>query len=69
MEWGAPPQPKSHIKNEMKKKFENIIIKLINVKLDIIFHILCVIWVAEGTPHSILLILCEKSKESYDIKS
>ena len=60
MEWGTPPQPKSHIKYKMKDFFENIIIKLINVKLDIIFHILCVIWIGEGGPHSILLILCEK---------
>ena len=37
-ESGALPQPKSHTKYEMKKKFENIIIKRINAKLDIIYR-------------------------------
>ena len=38
MEWGVLPQQKSHIKYEMKNFFENIIIRQINTKLDIIFR-------------------------------
>ena len=37
IKWGAPPQSKSHIKHEIKKNFQNVIVRQINTKLNVIF--------------------------------